>query len=114
MDLFKHYDLLPNTVMAIIEKYSENDTDPYKNCREMEAELKPLGYTFEWGLDGQPFNLQKINRKYYTDTSKDREGNKLFILSICEDDSEIGNEIFYSQDQLDEYIDENEIEIEIS
>lgn len=62
-DLFEHYEELPPEVLAIVQKFGEEDseTDLYQQCRNLEEALNPLGYEFEWGLDGQPFNL-KCNR----------------------------------------------------
>lgn len=59
IDLFEHYETLPNEVRVILDKYSTNDNS-YENCRALKGELEPLGYTFEWGLSGEPYNLTKI------------------------------------------------------
>lgn len=58
LDLFKNHELLPKEIQEIIEKYGECDT--YKDCEKMLAELKPLGYTFEYYLDAIPYDLRKI------------------------------------------------------
>ena len=63
-DLFWDLDLLPIEVKVIIEKYQLIDTDTgldYSDLANMFKELEVLGYTFEYGLDAIPFNLQKIN-----------------------------------------------------
>jgi hypothetical protein len=63
-DLFWDLDLLPIEVKVIIEKYQLIDTDTglnYSDLANMLKELEILGYTFEYGLDAIPFNLQKIN-----------------------------------------------------
>lgn len=62
IDLFERYDLLPDDIQEILMKHAEAD-ETYENCANLEAELKPLGYTFEWGLDAIPYNLRKTNRK---------------------------------------------------
>lgn len=56
-DLFQHYDLLPPPVLQIVESFVG---EGYEDCRELSEKLKPLGYTFDWGLDGIPYNLRKI------------------------------------------------------
>lgn len=58
--LFSNYELLPDHIEKIINSYNENK-DPYKECRRLLKELKPHGYTFEYYLDGVPFNLKKEN-----------------------------------------------------
>lgn len=59
IDLFEHYETLPDEIRVIIDKYLTCDNS-WENCRALEAELKPLGYTFEWGMSGEPYNLRKI------------------------------------------------------
>lgn len=59
IDLFEHYYLLPKEVLAIVESFDDNE-DLYDECRRLEKELTPHGYTFDWGLDGVPFNLRKL------------------------------------------------------
>ena len=58
-DLFEHYETLPKEVNDIIQSFDEMK-DSYKECERLEKALKPLGYTFDWGLSGEPFNLIKI------------------------------------------------------
>ena len=57
-DLFEVWETLPQEVQDILEKYNGEET--YENCEKMLQELKPLGYTFEYGLDAVPFNLTNI------------------------------------------------------
>ena len=62
-DLFETPELIPAEVQNVLDSWDQ-DGDPYKECTRLEIELAPLGYTFEWGLDGEPYNLQKIEDKY--------------------------------------------------
>lgn len=32
----------------------------WESCRALEPELEPLGYTFEWSMSGEPYDLRKI------------------------------------------------------
>jgi hypothetical protein len=57
-DLFQHPELLCDKARAVFDEFAHMDND-YASCKELEAALKPLGYTFEWGLDAEPFNLTK-------------------------------------------------------
>lgn len=59
IDLFEHYETLPIEVRVVIDKYVTCDCS-WENCRALEAELLPLGYTFEWGMSGEPYDLRKI------------------------------------------------------
>lgn len=58
-DLFEQYDKLPKKLVAIFDKYSDDQT--YENCEKMLKEIEPLGYTFEYGLDACPYDLKKID-----------------------------------------------------
>ena len=60
IDLFEDIDSLPENVQAVLAKYSGAD-ESYTNAEAMLAELEPLGYTFEYGLDALPFNLREID-----------------------------------------------------
>lgn len=58
-DLFETPELLPQAVQAAIDRcWEESETGcAYAACRRLEAELKPLGYEFDWSLDGVPYDL---------------------------------------------------------
>jgi len=55
-DLFEHPELLPDSVRALIE----HEIEGYEECDKLIADLKPLGYTCNYGLDGLPVELTKI------------------------------------------------------
>jgi hypothetical protein len=59
MDLFETPELIPDVINDIIESYNE-DADLYGECRRLLNEMNKHGYTFEYGLDGVPYDLQKI------------------------------------------------------
>ena len=56
-DYFEHLDELPNDVQATLERYNVMDDD-YIQLTALECELKPLGWTFDWGLDAIPHSLR--------------------------------------------------------
>lgn len=68
-DLFQSPELLPSEVRAIVEKYNllHEQIPDNEICMNMLAELKPLGYTFDYGLDYEPSNLRLIDglEEYY-------------------------------------------------
>jgi len=58
-DLFEHPDLIPEKVQAIID--SRNfEICGYKELTRIINELEPLGYTFNFGLDAEPYELKKV------------------------------------------------------
>ena len=65
MDLFDHPEQLPSEVLVAIYDYEQaklnTDTCGYKLCQQFVAELNKLGYTCDYGLDAEPFDLQKLS-----------------------------------------------------
>ena len=59
IDLFEHYDTLPNELQKLLNRFSELD-NTYFECEILLNECKKLGYTFDYYLDAIPFNLKKI------------------------------------------------------
>jgi len=57
-DLFDHPEYLPKEVQALLTEFGEDES--YDKCEELLNLLKPHGYTFEYYLDAEPFNLKKI------------------------------------------------------
>lgn len=63
IDLFENYDEIPSNIKNIFESYEPENGLSYTDCRNMQAEIEAAGYTFEWGLDAEPFGLRKIYLK---------------------------------------------------
>lgn len=61
IDLFEHYEDLPQEVQDVIDDHFVNGDASYEECQKLVDALKPLGYTCEYGLDGYPYDLRKIN-----------------------------------------------------
>jgi hypothetical protein len=62
-DLFEDYEGLPKSVNELIEDFEANvdaGADRYAECEKLTVNMKAEGYTFDYGLEGEPFNLQKI------------------------------------------------------
>lgn len=58
-DLFETPELIPVMVQNVINTFNE-DADSYRELSRIVSELEPLGYTFDFYLDAEPFNLRKI------------------------------------------------------
>ncbi len=59
IDLFEQYALLPDRVQKLITTHFDGNQD-YTTCKVVLREMKKLGYTFDFGLDAEPYNLRKI------------------------------------------------------
>jgi len=58
-DLFDHYDSLPAHVRKVVDRYCNGDNS-YELCKKLITALNKIGYTCDYGLDGQPYNLKKL------------------------------------------------------
>ncbi len=58
-DLFENQEKLPQEIRDILDRYSEEEAT-YETVGNMLNELQPLGYTFDYGLDAEPYGLRKI------------------------------------------------------
>ena len=61
IDLFENIETLPTEAQNLIEEYNEADDNSLELTEALLEKLEMLGYTFEYGFDGVPFNLTKIN-----------------------------------------------------
>ena len=59
-DLFETPELIPNEVQLVLESFNE-DIDSYQELDRLLAELEPLGYTFDYYLDAEPYGLRPID-----------------------------------------------------
>ena len=59
-DLFETPELIPSEVQAVFETFDEN-ADSYHELDRLLAELEPLGYTFDYYLDAEPYGLRPID-----------------------------------------------------
>ena len=59
MDLFETPELIPVEIQKILDTRDEY-VDQYRELDRILEEIELLGYTFEYYLDADPYNLQKI------------------------------------------------------
>jgi hypothetical protein len=65
VDLFEEdFKNLPENLIVILEKYYQlfntSDSCKYKLCKEMLEEVEKIGYTLDYGLDGEPYDLRLL------------------------------------------------------
>lgn len=64
IDLFEDYENIPDNVQAILEKYEDDfETGNYKGLEKALKEMNKIGYTFDYYLDGQAYNLRPMGSK---------------------------------------------------
>jgi hypothetical protein len=60
-DMFNDWENIPPDVMAILDKYSEEEQS-YQILQSLQDELEAIGYTFDWGLDAEPYGLRPMKK----------------------------------------------------
>jgi hypothetical protein len=58
-DLFETPEKLPVEVRELLENFGE--VESYSDCERLLNLLKPFGYTFDYYLDAQPYDLRLID-----------------------------------------------------
>jgi DNA repair protein RadC len=61
VDLFEDYEDQPQEVQMILSKYEMEDNN-YETLQNLKAELESIGYTMDYGLDAEPYDLRKIGQ----------------------------------------------------
>lgn len=59
IDLLEYHDKLPASVQLILVKFSDQDND-YESCSKLVDDLNQVGFTIDYGLDAEPYNLRKL------------------------------------------------------
>ena len=64
-DLFENYDKQPKELAEIVDfymnKFNDGDYD-YEDSKNFLNEVEAIGYTFDYGLDNEPYNLRPIRK----------------------------------------------------
>ena len=59
-DLFETPELIPNNVQAVLETFDENCANTYHELDRILNLIEPMGYTFDYYLDAEPYGLRPI------------------------------------------------------
>lgn len=62
-DLFETPELIPENVQAILDTFSEETGNTYAELQRLVNEIEPLGYTFDYYLNAEPYGLRPLNVK---------------------------------------------------
>jgi len=60
MDLFEQYEELPQNVLDVLSKYEDGDFT-YESCEALKNDLEAIGYTCDYGLDAEPYELRELS-----------------------------------------------------
>lgn len=92
VDLFEDYEDQPEEVSAILSKYEQEDNN-YDTLNDLLAELNQIGYTFEFGLDAEPYDLRKIGQKgkseFYAKGGQTNSKFSVWVRKGVSDDEEV-------------------------
>ena len=84
VDLFDNYETLPKKVRDTIDFYMEKYQDgdyTYEDSKNFLEEMQKQGYTFEYGLDNEPYDLRKMAKGGKVEFITTRFTNKGFGYS---------------------------------
>ena len=59
-DLFETPDLIPIDVQIVLESFDEDCANTYHELDRLLSEIEPMGYTFDYYLDAEPYGLRPI------------------------------------------------------
>ena len=77
VDLFEDYENIPPKVQAVLDKYEDAFEDgDYDGLNKAVKELNEIGYTFDFYVDGQAYDLRKIGQKGKSEFEEYEMGGK--------------------------------------
>jgi hypothetical protein len=60
MDLFETPELIPVEVQKVLNTFNDESGNAYRELERIERELQQLGFTFDFGLDADPYDLRPV------------------------------------------------------
>ena len=60
-DLFETPELIPNEVQDVLVTFDEDCANTYHELDRILKLIEPLGYTFDYYLDAEPYGLRPID-----------------------------------------------------
>jgi hypothetical protein len=122
VDLFEHYDLHPPKLKAMIEEFQHEYIDgaDYNDLDKVKKEFEKIGFTFDYGLDAEPFNLRRIgtrgSEEYYKSGGKIPKGYRKeletedfiyyiekdgeHVIMITKSDGSIASDNYFAENDL--------------
>lgn len=56
----QEYNNLPQDIKDVVDSWDDNK-DIYAECRRIRSELEQMGWTCDYGLDGEVYDVRKVN-----------------------------------------------------
>lgn len=79
VDLFEDYENIPPKVQKILDKYEQGISDgDYDELKKAKDALEEIGYTFEYYLDGQAYDLRKIGEKGKVEVAEEKKQDEKY------------------------------------
>ena len=106
VDLFEEYDNIPPKLQKILDKHQEAFEDgDYRGLEKALKEVNAIGYTFEYYLDGQAYDLRKIGEKGKSEVEEYAKGGTLKKYILKADIKTVtvkrnGKEVTYKGDDV--------------
>ena len=60
IDYFEHHELLPQEVQDLLVEFGMTNEFTYETCKRLVTELNKLGWTCDYDLSGEPFDLKPL------------------------------------------------------
>lgn len=117
MNLLEHYETLPVEVQKVLLTFDDPSWD---ECDELLEKLKPLGYTFDYDLSGEPYNLRLIDNSFEDLVFEKEEIQKEMAAIYCEefngiedfDDIDFDDDHYWAANDFKIFLNQFEVEIE--
>ena len=78
-DLFNTPEMWPDNLRALIDDFNESKQD-YQDLRKLLDLCRRIGFTFDFGLDCVPYNLEKIEKPLFSIHSISQLENRTFSV----------------------------------
>jgi len=78
-DLFNTPEMWPDNLRALIDDFNESNQD-YQDLRNLLDLCRRIGFTFDFGFDCVPYNLEKIEKPFFSIHSISQLENRTFSV----------------------------------
>ena len=79
VDLFEDYEKQPKELAEIVQRYGDDDLN-YETVKEFLGKVNAIGYTFDYGLDAEPYDLRPIG-DYAEGGTIIKKGNRVRVVN---------------------------------